>query len=137
MKPDDSQLDIARQWLDYARSDFELAATRPGEGILPGTLCFLAQQACEKSLKALLVFNGVEFPRTHNINVLLQHLPDDIDIPSRVYEAAGLTEYAVSSRYPGVSEPVTLAEYDAAVATAKAVYEWVSDLIGYSSSEEK
>lgn len=137
MKPDESRLEIARQWLDYARSDLELAATRPREGILPGTLCFLAQQACEKSLKALLVFNCVEFPRTHNINVLLQHLPDDIDIPSRIYEAAGLTEYAVSSRYPGVSEPVSLSEYDAAVATATAVYEWVSVLIGHSSPGNK
>ena len=69
--------------------------------------------------------------------MLLQHLPDDIDVPSRIYEAAGLTEYAVSSRCPGVSEPVTLSEYDAAVATAKAVYEWVSALIGHSSPGKK
>ncbi len=110
MKPDQSQLEIAGKWLDYARTDLELAATRPREGIMLGTLCFLAQQACEKSLKALLVFNSIEFPRTHNLNVLIEHLPEDIDIPSRVFECAALTEYAVSSRYPGVSEPVTLPE---------------------------
>lgn len=40
MKPDESHLEIAKQWLDYARSDLELAATRSGEGILPVTLCF-------------------------------------------------------------------------------------------------
>ena len=136
MKPDKSQPDIARQWPDYARSDLELASTRPREGIILGTLCFLAQQSCEKSLKALLIFYSIEFPKTHNLNVHLEHLPKGIDIPSVVFECAALTEYAVSSRYPGVFEPITLSEYNTAVGTAKAVYEWVSSLVARSSSNQ-
>ncbi|WP_121526847.1 HEPN domain-containing protein, partial [Mesotoga sp. HF07.pep.5.2.highcov] len=51
---------------------------------------------------ALLIYCGIQFPRTHNINVLIQHIPDSIQIPEEVFEAAKLTDYAVSSRYPGI-----------------------------------
>ncbi len=97
MHPDEESRGISRIWLDYAESDLSLASTKPEGAILPGTLCFLAQQDCEKSLKALLIYCGVQFPRTHIINVLIQHVPDSIEIPEGVFEAAKLTDYAVSS----------------------------------------
>jgi HEPN domain-containing protein len=102
MHLDEENRGISRTWLSYAESDLSLASTKPEGAILPGTLCFLAQQACEKSLKALLIYCGIQFPRTHNINVLIQHIPDSIQIPEEVFEAAKLTDYAVSSRYPGI-----------------------------------
>jgi len=129
MHPDEEMRGISRIWLSYAKSDLSLASTKPEGAILPGTLCFLAQQACEKSLKALLIYCGVQFPRTHNINVLIQHVPDSIEIPEEVFEACKLTDYAVSSRYPGIVEPVTESEYKVALESAEFVFEWVSDLI--------
>lgn len=36
------------------------------------TVCFHAQQAAEKSLKALLVSRDIEYPLTHDIELLLQ-----------------------------------------------------------------
>ncbi len=129
MHPDEEIRSISRTWLSYAESDLSLAFTKPKGAILSGTLCFLAQQACDKSLKALLIYCGVQFPRTHNINVLIQHIPDSTEIPEEVFEAAKLTEYAVSSRYPGIVEPVTESEHKIALESAKFVFEWVSDLI--------
>lgn len=129
MHLDEENRGISRTWLSYAESDLSLASTKPEGAILPGTLCFLAQQACEKSLKALLIYCGIQFPRTHNINVLIQHIPDNIQIPEEVFEAAKLTDYAVSSRYPGIVEPITESEYKMALESAKFVFEWVSDSI--------
>lgn len=47
-----------------------------------------------------------------------------------IYETAGLTEYAITSRYPGDWEPVTEEEYRKAVEQAKMVYTWVEKIIG-------
>ena len=55
MHLDEENRGISKTWLSYAESDLSLASTKPEGAILPGTLCFLAQQACEKSLKALLI----------------------------------------------------------------------------------
>jgi len=129
MHLDEENRGISKTWLSYAESDLSLASTKPEGAILPGTLCFLAQQACEKSLKALLIYCGIQFPRTHNINVLIQHVPDSIEIPEEVFEASKLTDYAVSSRYPGIAEPVTESEYKMALESAKFVFKWVSNLI--------
>ena len=49
-------------WLRYARSDLALAQQRQAPEILLATLCFHAQQAAEKSIKAVLVQRGMIFP---------------------------------------------------------------------------
>ena len=55
MHLDEENRGISRTWLSYAESDLSLASIKPEGAILPGTLCFLAQQASEKSLNALLI----------------------------------------------------------------------------------
>jgi len=63
------------------------------------TICFHAQQASEKYLKAFLAYNDVDFPRTHDVDFLLlecQKINKDlfnIDLKS-------LTDFGVSIRYP-------------------------------------
>jgi hypothetical protein len=82
-------------------------------------VCFDAQQAVEKALKALLVLRGVQVPRTHAISELTTMLADlGFDIPADVQEASALTDYAVTARYPGPSEPVLVEDYEKAVAIA-------------------
>ena len=44
--------------------------------------------------------------------------------PPAIAEATDLTRFAVSTRYPGVSEPVTTEEHQRAVAIAEAVVKW-------------
>ena len=112
-------------WLLHARSDLALAEISPPEDVMLEGLCFHAQQAVEKVLKALLVSYNLEFPRTHNIGSLLDLLPDTVSIPSEVEEAAGLTDYAVMTRYPGDTEPVNIDEYKQAICLARTVLEWV------------
>jgi len=58
--------DIISEWLKRARSNLERArAKKTSDEILYEDLCFDAQQAVEKSLKALLVRLDKPFPKTH------------------------------------------------------------------------
>jgi HEPN domain-containing protein len=88
-------------------------------------LCYHAQQAVEKSLKALLVSRAIPFPKTHSIRMLLDLLQRDLSVPEAVQDAASLTEYAVTSRYPGEIEPVDNDEYREAIRLAEEVVSWV------------
>jgi HEPN domain-containing protein len=111
-------------WLRHARSDLELSRHNHGDDILLESLCFHAQQAVEKSLKAVLLFYGIEFRKTHNIKVLVDLLPVHIILDEELSEISGLTEYAVTFRYPGDEEPVTDEEYERAVYLADLTMKW-------------
>jgi len=92
---------IAQLLLDAARQD--LAACQllsAGAGIGDAVVGFHAQQAVEKSLKAVLSAHRIEFRRTHDLVTLLDLLQDNHLPPPP--EAAWLDElnpYAVEARY--------------------------------------
>ena len=116
-------------WLRYARSDLELArVVRPDEVLFEG-LCFHAQQAAEKALKAVLIAKGVPPPKTHNIRTLLDLLPQEVIAPQEIEDAASLTDYAVTSRYPGDFESVDEEEYEETVRLAETVVLWAERII--------
>ena len=88
-------------------------------------LCFGAQQAAEKALEAVLISRGVKFPYVHDLARLTDILESRGEsVPDAVRRAAGLTRYAVQTRYPGLEEPVSEQEYAEAVAKAEAVVQW-------------
>jgi HEPN domain-containing protein len=61
---------------------------------------FHFQQCGEKLLKSVLDLNGIQFPRTHDLEILLQLLvSNDIDLVADVNNLVELTDYAVESRY--------------------------------------
>jgi HEPN domain-containing protein len=112
-------------WLRLADSDLALAEAANVKGVLRESLCFHAQQAAEKGLKALLVHHGVTFPYTHDLAQLLTVCAElGIDVPPDLEDVATLTEYAVSARYPGTSEPVDESDYVRAVDLARQVLIW-------------
>jgi HEPN domain-containing protein len=116
-------------WLRHAWSDLELARMVRNSRILLEDLCFHAQQAAEKSLKAVLISKSTPFPKTHNIRTLLDLLPQGVIPPREVKETASLTDYAVLSRYPGDLEPVTEEEYRKALYLAEIVVKWAEGVI--------
>jgi len=124
--------DDPREWLNRARSN--LARAKGGiyiPNVYLEDLCFDAQQAAEKALKALLIYRGVQFPYTHDLAELLG-LAEQAgqDVPDAVRQVARLTRYAVVARYPGLFEPVTPEEYEEAVDIAEGVVRWVQEAIG-------
>ena len=61
---------------------------------------FHAQQAVEKLLKAILVFNEIEYKRTHDLQTLFKQVFDlSIALPSDLKELDELTGFAVEFRY--------------------------------------
>ena len=53
------------EWMTYAQSDLKLAKLgRENDDVLNERICFHAQQAAEKALKAILLFCNVDFPLT-------------------------------------------------------------------------
>ena len=123
--------DDPTEWLRRGKSNL----LRAREDIrLPGVakedLCFDAQQAAEKSVKAVLVHLGVRFPYIHDLGALLTMVEEHGKaVPIHVREAARLTRFAVETRYPGLEEPVTQEEYERAMAIAEAVVRWAEEEI--------
>jgi HEPN domain-containing protein len=66
---------------------------------------------------------------------LINLLPADLDRPPELQEAMSLTDYAVSSRYPGDLEPVTEKDYQEALHLAEKVLKWAEKIIPQRTSE--
>ncbi|MBW1839537.1 MAG: HEPN domain-containing protein [Deltaproteobacteria bacterium] len=123
--------EFVRDWLKRARSNLERARVgKIKDEILYEDLCFDCQQSAEKAIKALLISIDKEFPPTHSIARLLEIVSETkTEIPEEIQKAIDLTDYAVKTRYPGESEPVTKEEYEEALTIAETIYNWVSSII--------
>jgi HEPN domain-containing protein len=112
----------ARRWLAHARSDLEAAEAllRQAEAY-PRQVCFLSQQAAEKSIKAALVFASVAVPRSHDLDALRNLLPAGWRAKTAHPDLAGLSVWAVEARYPGDNPEATLADALTALQQAQAV----------------
>lgn len=127
MAPERFPPDDPREWLNRARSNLAQARAQT-PGIYLEDLCFNAQQAAEKAIKALLIQRNVEFPYVHDLAQLLTLLERAGErIPQSIREAERLTEFAISTRYPGLSPPVSQEAYDQALAIAEAVVCWAEE----------
>ncbi len=129
MPPEEQRADAPLRWLENARADLALAGVSLPPGGLYEHLCFHAQQAVEKSLKAVLLQLGIEFPFTHNLQALLDRLPSWLEVPPQVLEAVILNPYAVATRYPGELETVTESDHRDAMRLAEAVTTWAAGIV--------
>jgi len=83
---------------------------------------FHAQQFVEKYIKAFLVWNQIEFKKTHDIALLLKTASEAApDISEKLTEANELTPYGVEYRYPGDYPDVTFMDAQRAVKLANLV----------------
>jgi HEPN domain-containing protein len=117
-----------RAWLVKARDD--IAAGDHGLSAEPpflGDVLFHAQQAAEKSLKALLTWHERPFRKTHSLEELgEQCLAIVPELAPLVDSVAPLTEYAWKYRYPGEPEEPDLAQAVAGLQSARALYDAVA-----------
>ena len=90
--------DDPREWLNRARSNLSKAGNR-SPGVYLEDLCFDAQQAAEKAVKAVLLARGIEFPYVHDLGLLLT-LPIDTGdaVPEAIRQAEKLNPYATTAR---------------------------------------
>ncbi len=98
-------------------------------------LCFNAQQAAEKALKAVCLHKGQDFPKTHSVTRLLDILEAaGVEVPRPIQSADVLTQYAVETRYPGPAEEITKEEYQEALAISARVVFWAETIISEQKS---
>ena len=119
--PEEVKRDLVRQWL--AKADEDLSASKLlldlGTSFFV-TIGFHCQQAAEKFCKAFLTWHQIEFPKTHDL-VLLVALMSTVDssLASQLTDIAALNPYGVDIRYPGDLMEITLEDAEEAVQLAE------------------
>ena len=121
--------EYASELIRIAESDLEsanvLKSSAKGRA---ENVCFHAQQAMEKALKAALCALGRKVPLVHDLGALIAKLPDDDTRPFG-YELIVYNDYAAIRRYEEGAEILTEKELKQALDQAKAVLEWAKSLI--------
>ena len=91
--------------------------------------CFHAQQAVEKSLKAVLTARQIGFPRTHNLEELANLVADQggaLPMPPREFRR--LNPFAVQFRYD--DQVIALLTVEEAGQIAGLALDWATTLVG-------
>ena len=117
--------DHAQALLQKAANDLFAARAILAAGEAFDTVCFHAQQAVEKSLKAVLALYEIEYPRRHDLGELLELVKPLAPVVAQYAERIiSLAPYAVEVRYEVEFEPDD-DQATEAVQTAEEVYELI------------
>jgi HEPN domain-containing protein len=120
-----------QRWLRFAGEDLTAAEHLLNQSAaIPRHACWLAQQAAEKALKAVLGFLQIDFPRRHDLDALRNLIPTGWPLTAKHSDLASLTEWAIEAHYPGDWPDAVEADAQRAVEQARDVYDSVrSDLM--------
>ena len=100
----------------------------------PEGIGFHVQQAVEKSLKAILVFYVIDYPRTHSIAGLAQLVSENnIDLPAAFLDSNRYSSYARDLKY-GEMSPNEEFDYDEAIVHAAECVNFAKSLLGKALS---
>jgi HEPN domain-containing protein len=112
---------LTAEWVAKAEEDLSVAAGLLRRKKVPAnSICFHAQQAAEKLLKALLQEQAIPFGKTHDLEELLRLCANSSPALSLLSSYCQLlNDFAVRYRYPGVN--ATRRQAREAVSAAKRV----------------
>jgi len=106
-----------KEWLEKA--DHDLGSAKIIFLHLPeyfDTIAFHCQQAVEKYIKAILIFEKIEFQRSHDLVYLLELLSQKIEIDELKFKNAfTLNSFSVQIRYPNKIIKLTKEELESAI----------------------
>ena len=130
------------EWMEFVDMDLLSAKYLVEAPFHPrplGAICYHAQQAAEKAVKALIVYYGSQggVPKVHDILVLLNQIKNIVKqesggpIAPCIYEAgARLNLFATAPRYPGELD-ITESDAMMAIRQAQEIVDWVKGLVGW------
>jgi HEPN domain-containing protein len=133
MRPSEDELRLlVVDWAKKAELDLAVAGRLAGEADrFRDAVAFHSQQAAEKYLKALLVRHQVEFPKTHDIEKLLELLrPVEPQVFEMLLDAKWLTPFGVDIRYPGDFPETLPGDERKALQLAQRVQDTVMGVLG-------
>ena len=118
---------IYEKWFQKAENDLLTIKNNLAAEITPvDTCCFHAQQVAEKYLKAFLVSRNVGFPKTHDLEVLLNLLIEKNKIFSELLSNIDpLQDYSIASRYPDEIDELTIDDAKTAYQNALTIKEFI------------
>jgi HEPN domain-containing protein len=116
-----------KAWLDKAEDDLQAAEhLQTISPVFIDIVCFHAQQAVEKYLKAYLVSHDVAFEKVHTIRYLIDLCAEyDPAFDSLRDTAEPLTRYAVQGRYPIIEPKTTDTQSIHSLKTARTIREFI------------
>lgn len=119
-------------WIAKAEEDLGVARMLLVQGPrYLGPIAFHAQQAAEKYVKAFLTHHQIEFPKTHELNELLDLMAQvDVELSDLLRPSDSLSKFAVETRYSSGPEPETIGEARHAIALAERVRDEVRKALG-------
>ena len=80
-KPSADYADEAGRWLAFARGDLESATALLATQTPNRNVGYLAQQAAEKALKAVILLDNAPFEMTHDLTAVAAQLHADFPVP--------------------------------------------------------
>ncbi|HPM02163.1 MAG TPA: HEPN domain-containing protein [Candidatus Cloacimonadota bacterium] len=119
---------LVQNWFKKAESDLQNAEIiiKSLSDFKPlDTVCFHCQQAVEKYLKGFLIFLEIDFPKTHNIEVLIDLLSEKYPDIEQFESAVILSKYAVELRYPDDYYMPDIEETNEAISIALSIKNFV------------
>ncbi|MEM3806101.1 MAG: HEPN domain-containing protein [Desulfurococcus sp.] len=125
--------DEVLNWLAEAQADLRYAEMSISTGRY-NWACFIAQQAAEKALKALMLHVLGEYPRGHDLVKLYRRVKDSTAVSLSEVALAKLSAYYTLARYPNAglerpSEEILREHAEEAISIAKGVLDEVSKAI--------
>lgn len=119
--------DEAGRWLAFARGDLDSAVTLLGTRTPNRNVGYLAQQAAEKALKAVILLDNTPFEMTHDLTAVAAQLPADFRCPATTADLAWLADLETSARYPDEGDAITSADARRAGGMADAILDAVAE----------
>lgn len=128
MKKNNSKVEnVALRWLRYSSNDIALALRLiNADPSAPAHACWLCQQTAEKAIKAALVLEKIRFPHTHDLDTLLDMLPEGWAVKNEHKDLSELVDWVVNARYPGDWPEPTHEDAVGAESMARSVYDSVA-----------
>jgi HEPN domain-containing protein len=121
----DSPAEEAARWLTFASDDLMTADTiLEHQDRAFRIASFLAQQAAEKALKAVLIEHTMDVPRVHDLVAIARLLPVAIEALDQA-QLEELSGWAVEGRYPADLPEATRDEASRMVEAARSIVEAV------------
>jgi HEPN domain-containing protein len=126
------ELEMALVFLEKAQQDLVASGKWLADvDISDEIIGFHIQQAIEKSIKAVLLYRKIDYPRTHNLRLLI-HLcrGNNIEVPSEFSQADVFNRFAVEWRYdllPSIAQSAL--NRDPAHDLANRIWGWANQLI--------